>query len=129
HGCMYGAWEFYQQAAKTPVKPILGREAYVAPGDRRDKTTPKGGRPYYDLFLLARDLQGYRNLVKLTSIGFMEGFYHRPRIDREVLREHSEGLIVTSACLAGEIAHHLLEDRWDQAREVASWYAEVFPGR
>ena len=129
HGCMYGAWEFYQQAAKTPVKPILGMEAYVAPGDRRDKTTPKGGRPYYHLVLLARDLQGYRNLVKLTSIGFMEGFYHRPRIDREVLREHSEGLIVTSACLAGEIAHHLLEDRWDQAREVASWYAEVFPGR
>ncbi|HEX6940377.1 MAG TPA: DNA polymerase III subunit alpha [Longimicrobiales bacterium] len=129
HGCMYGAWEFYQQARKTSVKPILGMEAYVAPGDRRDRTTPKGARPYYHLVLLARDRTGYRNLVKLTSIGYMEGFYHRPRIDREVLREHAEGVIVTSACLAGEVAQHLLEDRWDRAREVAAWYAEVFDGR
>ncbi|HEX7118679.1 MAG TPA: DNA polymerase III subunit alpha [Longimicrobiales bacterium] len=129
HGCMYGAWEFYQQARKTPVKPILGMEAYVAPGDRRDRATPKGARPYYHLVLLARDREGYRNLVKLTSIGYMEGFYHRPRIDREVLRAHADGVIVTSACLAGEVAQHLLEDRWDQAREVAAWYAEVFDGR
>ena len=129
HGTMYGAWNFYQQAGKFGVKPILGMEAYVAPGDRREKSTPKGARPYYHLVLLARDLEGYRNLVKLTSIGYMEGFYHRPRIDREVLREHSEGVIVSSACLAGEVAQHLLENRWDEAREAAAWYADVFKDR
>jgi DNA polymerase-3 subunit alpha len=79
--------------------------------------------------LLARDVEGYRNLVKLSSIGYLEGFFYRPRIDREVLQKHSEGLIVSSACMAGEIANHLLAERWDAARETASWYANLFPGR
>ena len=86
----------------------------------------RGERPYYHLVLLARDLAGYRNLVRLSSIGFLEGFYHRPRLDREVLERHSEGLIVSSACMAGEVAQHLIEERWDAAREAASWYADVF---
>jgi DNA polymerase-3 subunit alpha len=129
HGCMFGAWEFQQVASKAGIKPILGMEAYVAPGDRRDRSTPRGERSYYHLVLLARDLQGYRNLVKLTSIGYMEGFYHRPRIDREVLERHAEGVIVTSACLAGEVAQHLMADRWDEARATAAWYAEVFRDR
>jgi DNA polymerase-3 subunit alpha len=130
HGCMFGAWEFNQVAAKHNVKPILGMEAYVAPGDRRDRTpTARGERSYYHLVLLARDLEGYKNIVKLTSIGYLEGFYHRPRIDREVLAQHSEGVIVTSACLAGEVAQHLMADRWDEARETAAWYAELFQGR
>src|SRR5690606_25042515 len=84
---------------------------------------------YYHLVLLARDLEGYRNLVRLTSIGYLEGFYHRPRIDREVLAQYSGGLIVTSACMAGEVARHLAADRWDAAREAASWYANLFDGR
>ena len=129
HGCMFGAWTFQEQAKRAGVKPILGMEAYVATGSRHDRTRARGERAYYHLVLLARDLQGYKNLTKLTSIGYTEGFYGRPRVDREVLARHSEGLIVTSACLAGEVAQHLLEDRWDEAREAASWYAELFQGR
>jgi DNA polymerase-3 subunit alpha len=134
HGCMYGAWTFQESAKKAGIKPILGMEAYVAPGDRRVKMAARGsdGRPedkYYHLVLLARDIEGYRNLVRLTSIGYLEGFYHRPRIDREVLAAHSEGVIVTSACMAGEVARHLSAERWDEAREAASWYANLFDGR
>ena len=130
HGCMFGAWEFQEQARKAGIKPILGMEAYVAPGDRRDRSAPgKGDQAYYHLVLLARDAEGLRNLVKLTSIGYLEGFYRRPRVDREVLERHSAGLVVSSACMAGEVARHLLADRWDAAREAASWYAEVFRDR
>jgi DNA polymerase III subunit alpha len=134
HGCMFGAWEFQQSARKAGLKPIVGMEAYVAPGDRRVKMAPRPGegRPedkYYHLVLLARDLEGYRNLVRLTSIGYLEGFYHRPRIDREVLARYGKGLIVSSACMAGEVARHLTADRWDAAREAASWYANLFDGR
>ncbi|HUF49902.1 MAG TPA: DNA polymerase III subunit alpha [Longimicrobiales bacterium] len=134
HGCMFGAWEFHQSAHKAGIKPILGMEAYVAPGDRRVRTAarPGDGRPedrYYHLVLLARDQEGYRNLVRLTSIGYLEGFYHRPRIDREVLAQYSQGLVVSSACMAGEVARHLAADRWDDAREAAAWYANLFDGR
>jgi DNA polymerase III subunit alpha len=134
HGCMFGAWEFQETARKAGIKPIVGMEAYVAPGDRRVKSPPRPGEGraedrYYHLVLLARDLEGYRNLVRLTSIGYLEGFYHRPRIDREVLARHGEGLIVSSACMAGEVARHLAADRWEAAREAASWYANLFDGR
>ncbi|HLL47859.1 MAG TPA: DNA polymerase III subunit alpha, partial [Longimicrobiaceae bacterium] len=129
HGCMFGAWVFQEQAKKAGIKPIVGMEAYVAPNSRHDRGKVKGEKGYYHLVLLARDFQGYKNLTKLTSIGYTEGFYSKPRIDREVLAKHSEGLIVTSACLAGEIAQHLMEDRWDEAREAAAWYAELFQGR
>jgi DNA polymerase III subunit alpha len=129
HGTMYGAWQFRQAAQKAGIKPILGMEAYVAPGDRRDRSAGRGERNYYHLVLLARDLEGYRNLVKLSSIGFLEGFYHRPRIDREVLERHSAGLIVSSACMAGEVARHLMEGQRELAREAATWYAEVFRDR
>ena len=129
HGCMYGAWTFQEQARKAGIKPIIGMEAYVAPGDRRERTKTKGEKGYYHLVLLARDRAGYRNLSKLSSIGYTEGFYFKPRIDREVLARHSEGLIVTSACLAGEVSQHLLEDRWDEAEQAAAWYADLFDGR
>jgi DNA polymerase-3 subunit alpha len=129
HGCMFGAWTFQEQARKAGIKPIIGMEAYVAPNSRHDRGKVKGEKGYYHLVLLARDLQGYRNLTKLTSIGYTEGFYSKPRIDREVLARHSEGLIVSSACLAGEVAQHLMEDRWDAAREAAAWYADLFDGR
>jgi DNA polymerase III subunit alpha len=130
HGCLYGAWTFQKEARKNGLKPILGMEAYVAPGDRRDRSRGGAGeRAYSHLVLLARDREGYRNLVKLSSIGFTEGFYHKPRIDREVLERHSGGLIVTSACMAGELARHLLGGDDEAARETASWYAEVFRDR
>ncbi len=109
HGCMFGAWVFQEQAKKAGIKPIIGMEAYVAPGSRLERAKAKGEKGYYHLVLLARDFQGYRNLTKLTSIGYTEGFYSKPSIDREVLRQYSEGLIVTSACLAGEIARCLAE--------------------
>lgn len=129
HGSMFGAWTFQEQAKKAGIKPIVGMEAYVAPGSRHERSKAKGEKGYYHLVLLARDLQGYKNLTKLTSVGYTEGFYSKPRIDREVLARYSEGLIVSSACLAGEVAQHLMEDRWDAAREAASWYAELFDGR
>lgn len=130
HGVMYGCFEFYKAAKKEGIRPILGMEAYVAPGSRSDQQARSVlGRPYFHLVILARDLQGYRNLCKLSSFGFTEGFYHRPRIDRELLARHSEGLIVTSACMAGEIAQAFSAGRPDLAREAAEWYANTFPGR
>ena len=100
HGCMFGAWNFHKMARKEGIKPIVGMEAYVAPGDRRDRSRGgPGDRAYYHLVLLARDLQGYKNLCKLSSIGYTEGFYHKPRLDREVLAQYNEGIIAASACL------------------------------
>jgi DNA polymerase-3 subunit alpha len=130
HGCMFGAWTFHKAAKKQGLKPIIGMEAYVAPGGRFDRSrSGQGERAYYHLVLLARDAVGYRNLAKLSSIGYTEGFYHRPRVDREVLAKHHEGIIVSSACMAGEVARHLLADDWDGAREAATWYANLFDGR
>lgn len=129
HGVMHGAWIFQEKAKKAGLKPIIGMEAYVAHGSRHDRGRAKGEKGYYHLVLLARDREGYANLTKLSSIGFKEGFYFKPRIDREVLAAHSKGLIVTSACLAGEVARNLMEDRWDEARATAAWYAELFEGR
>ncbi|MCI0435802.1 MAG: DNA polymerase III subunit alpha [Gemmatimonadetes bacterium] len=139
HGCLFGAWWFQDEARKAGIKPVLGMEAYVAPGDRRerqlrpvDPAQPTGftfDERYYHLVLLARDEQGWRNLVRLTSIGYLEGFYHRPRVDREVLAAHADGLIVTSACMAGEVSRHLMAGRTAAAREAAEWYATTFPGR
>jgi len=130
HGCMFGAWTFHKMASKEGITPIVGMEAYVAPGDRRDRSrSGQGERAYYHLVLLARDQEGYKNLVKLSSIGYTEGFYHRPRVDREVLAKYSKGLIVSSACMASEVSRHLAADNWDGAREAASWYANLFDGR
>ena len=130
HGCMYGAWTFQKLARKEGVKPIIGMEAYVAPGDRRERArSGQGGKAAYHLVLLARDAEGYRNLIKLSSLGYTEGFYYRPRLDRETLARHNEGLIVTSACMAGELARHLNAGNDDTAREVAGWYANAFPDR
>jgi DNA polymerase-3 subunit alpha len=141
HGCLFGAWWLQDHARRAGIKPILGMEAYVAPGDRRDRN-PRSGESargqdggyvgderYYHLVLLARDEEGWKNLVKLSSIGYLEGFYHRPRIDREVLARHAGGLIVSSACMAGEVARHLLAGRREAAREAAAWYAELFRDR
>jgi len=130
HGCMFGAWAFHKAAKKEGIKPIIGMEAYVAPGDRRDRSrSGQGERAYYHLVLLARDMVGYKNLVKLSSLGYTEGFYHKPRVDREMLAKHHEGIIVSSACMAGEVARHLTADNWAGAKEAAEWYANLFDGR
>ena len=119
---------------RTSRRAIGECAEHEAPKPRKLGDDQNGGqqdreRAYYHLVLLARDLEGYRNLVKLSSIGYLEGFFYRPRIDREVLQKYSGGLIVSSACMAGEVARHLLADRWDEARNTAAWYAEVFKDR
>ena len=130
HGNLHAAWEFQEKAKQAKLKPIIGMEAYVAPGDRRTRGRPAPGvKPYYHLVLLARDMQGYKNLVKLSSLAYTEGFYSKPRMDRELLAKYSEGLIVSSACLAGEIATAFAAGRPDAAREAAEWYADVFKDR
>ncbi len=130
HGNLHAAWEFQEKGRKAGIKPIIGMEAYVAVGDRRIKSrSAPGAKPYYHLVLLARDVTGYKNLVKLSSLAYVEGFYTRPRVDRELLSQYNEGIIVSSACLAGEIATHLMAEDYAAARETASWYADTFPGR
>ncbi|HEX2723713.1 MAG TPA: DNA polymerase III subunit alpha [Gemmatimonadaceae bacterium] len=126
HGNLHGAWEFQEKARKAGIRPIIGMEAYVAPGDRRHKERNGNRKPYYHLVLLAKNTTGYRNLVKLSSLAYTEGFYSRPRVDRELLARYREGLVVSSACMAGEVASNLLIDNWDGAREAASWYANTF---
>jgi DNA polymerase-3 subunit alpha len=131
HGNLHAAWEFQEQARKAKLKPIIGMEAYVAPGDRRTRARVNGSqqKPYYHLVLLAKDLIGYRNLVKLSSLAYVEGFYTKPRVDRELLARYGEGIIVSSACMAGEVATHLLRDDHAAAVEAATWYANVFKER
>ncbi|HSD94150.1 MAG TPA: DNA polymerase III subunit alpha, partial [Syntrophales bacterium] len=126
HGNMYGAVDFYQQAYKAGIKPIIGCELYVAPKSRFDKTSEGPGETARHLIVLVKNLQGYRNLVKLTSTGFLEGFYYRPRIDKEFLAKHSEGLIATSACLHGEVADWILKGDLERAKESARQYLEIF---
>ena len=130
HGNLHAAWEFQETARKQGIKPIIGMEAYVAPGDRRTRgrATPTD-RSYYHLVLLARDLTGYKNLVKLSSLAYTEGFYGKPRVDRELLAKYNEGIIVSSACMAGEVATHLLNDHVEEAKAAAEWYANVFKDR
>ncbi len=126
HGNMYGAVDFYQQAYKAGIKPIIGCELYVAPKSRFDKTSEGPGETARHLIVLAKNLQGYRNLIKLTSSGFLEGFYYRPRVDKELLAKHSEGLIATSACLHGEVADWILKGDLERAKASARQYREIF---
>ncbi len=127
HGNLFGAIEFYRRAERAGIKPIIGCEMYVAVGRRTDRTPTKGVQhASFHLVLLARDETGYRNLMKLSSAGFLEGFYYRPRVDKELLSEHAEGLIATSACLKGEVSHNILNGRLKEAREQASAYCDIF---
>lgn len=127
HGNLFGAVEFYKAAKKAGIKPIIGCEAYVAGGSRHDKKPstvyPDGG---FHLILLAKNLTGYHNLMKLSSAAYLEGFYHRPRMDKELLRQHSEGLIATSACMKGEINWNLLKGDTQAAVTAAAEYLEIF---
>ena len=125
HGVMYGLIEFYQRCRKAGVKPILGVEAYVARRGLRDKQPNLDSRPYH-LVLLAADEIGYHNLIKLTTIAHLDGFYYKPRIDLELLAAHAEGLIGLSGCLQGQLAHHLLGGRDDEAVEYVKKMTAIF---
>ena len=126
HGFMGGALEFYQKAMAEGVKPIIGQEMYVAPGSRTDRKAGGIKDASYHLLLLVKDLDGYRNLLALSSIAHLEGFYYRPRIDKEILASHSRGLVAASGCLKGEIAHLILKGDVAGAERVAGEYKELF---
>ena len=129
HGNLFGALEFGRKAVQHGVRPIIGIEAYVAPGSRFDKSPQQAGggrKPYHHLILLAQNYAGYKNLIRLATAGYLEGFYYRPRIDREILKEHSEGLVALSACLAGEIPSYLRGGREDLALKAAGELRDLF---
>ena len=125
HGVMYGVIDFYKAAKKAGVKPIIGCELYVAPRSRFDKTYELDGAAYH-LVLLCKNSVGYKNLIYLCSMGFTEGFYSRPRVDFELLRQHSEGLICLSACLAGQVQELLAQGNYDGAKQVALQYRDLY---
>ena len=134
HGNMFGAVEFYQKAVANGIKPIIGCEAYMAPGKRTDRTlVPRGddqdGGGNYHLIVLAQNRDGYKNLCKLLTAAYQEGLYYKPRIDKEILAQCSDGLIVLSGCLSGEIPRWLRQSRLDKACEAAEWYAKTFGDR
>src|SRR5437667_4832099 len=127
HGNLHAAWSFYSEAKARRLRPILGFEAYLAYGDRRASQKPAGAPAHYShLVLLARNRAGYKNLMRLSSIGYTEGFYRRPRIDKAVLAQYSGGLIGLAACLSGELAHSLRAGRYAEARASAEWFAQLF---
>ena len=126
HGVMYGVIDFYREARKAGINPVLGCEVYVAPGSRFDREGSDGDDRYYHLVLLAENNTGYQNLTKLVSRGFTEGFYYKPRVDLSLLREYHEGLIALSACLAGEVARNITRGSYEEAREAALRYQEIF---
>ncbi len=126
HGAMFGALTFYEAGIAAGVRPILGVEAYVAPGSRFDRTPGESEEKYRHLTILARDERGYRNLLKLVTDAHLEGFYHRPRIDKELLAEHAQGLIGLSGCLASEVSQLLLAGQDARAAEVALAYRDLF---
>ena len=125
HGAMFGVMEFYKACKEQGVKPIIGCEVYVAPKSRFDKN----GREtvsYYHLVLLAENMEGYENLIKLVSMGYTEGFYYKPRVDEEILRKYHKGIIATSACLAGPVARTMINGSYSMAKEMALKYLDIF---
>ena len=125
HGVMFGAIDFYKACKANGVKPIIGCEVYVAPRTRFDKE-PNIDNKYYHLILLAKNNDGYKNLAKLVSLSFVDGYYYKPRIDKEILEKYHEGLICCSACLGGEVAQNILKDNLEEAEKVAIWHKNVF---
>ncbi len=126
HGVMYGVIDFYKEAKAQGIKPIIGCEVYVAPGSRFDREIDRGENRYYHLILLAENDTGYHNLMKIVSRGFTDGFYYKPRVDREVLEEFHEGIICLSACLAGEVAIKLNQGFYEEAKQAALEHQEIF---
>src|SRR5699024_7924830 len=125
HGVMFGAIDFYKACKANGVKPIIGCEVYVEPRTWHDKDAELDSK-YNNLILLAKNNDGYKNLSKLVSLSFVEGFYYKPRIDKEILEKYHENLICCSACLAGEVNQAILKNDMDEARKVATWFKGVF---
>jgi len=129
HGAMHGVVDFYKAAREKGIKPIIGCEVYVAPGSRLEKKTGSssgGGRDVYNhLVLLAKDETGYKNLVRLTTAAHLEGYYYKPRIDKEILAAHKEGLIALSGCLASEIPEAIMKDQLPKARDAVDWFKQT----
>jgi DNA polymerase-3 subunit alpha len=126
HGVLYGAVDFYREAGQKGIKPIIGCEVYVAPGSRFEKKTTSGGRDAYNhLVLLAKDEAGYKNLIKLSTAAHLEGYYYKPRIDKELLAAHKDGLIALSGCLASEIPEWIQKDQLPRAREAIDWFKQT----
>jgi DNA polymerase-3 subunit alpha len=127
HGNLHAAWSFYETARAAGIRPILGCEAYVAFGPRQAREKPPDAPAHYShLVLLAKNATGYHNLIKLSSLGYLEGYYRRPRIDHDALAQHHDGLIALAACLSGEIALYLRQHQYDQAKRSAEWFARCF---
>jgi DNA polymerase-3 subunit alpha len=127
HGGMIGTVEFYEKAIREGIKPVIGTEIYVTPGSHRDRKASPGEERSHHLILLAESDEGYRNLIRLVSRAHVDGFYYRPRVDKEILREHSKGIIATSACLQGEIPVLLAQEGKDRAAEAVEEYREIYP--
>ena len=129
HGVMYGVIDFYRAARAAGINPILGCEVYVAPGSRFDREAGSGDDRYYHLVLLAENNQGYSNLMKIVSKGFVEGFYYKPRVDLSLLEKYHEGIIALSACLAGEVARFLTRGMYEDAKKGCSSLSGYFRER
>ena len=126
HGVMYGVIDFYREAKKQGINPILGCEVYVAPNSRFDREVTGGDDRYYHLVLLAENNEGYANLMKIVSKGFVDGYYYRPRVDKELLREYHSGIIALSACLAGEVQRYIVKGLYEEAKKTALEYRDIF---
>ncbi|PIZ87130.1 DNA polymerase III subunit alpha [Candidatus Nomurabacteria bacterium CG_4_10_14_0_2_um_filter_30_12] len=127
HGNMYGAIEFYKLAKKEGIKPILGVEAYITAGSRKDRNVEtNGGKRYYHLTLLAKNLQGYKNLIKLVTLSNLEGYYYKPRMDKEILKEYSNGVIALSGCLGGELSQSIVNKDLEKAEKIIKEHQEIF---
>ena len=125
HGVMFGVIDFYREAKTADIQPIIGMEGYLAPRTMKDRDARLDKSPYH-LLMLARNAQGYRNLCKIATAAQLEGYYYKPRIDRDFLAAHSEGLVVTSGCLGAQIPSLVVEGREDAAREMIDWYLQIF---
>lgn len=128
HGNLYGAIEFYQECRQAGINPVIGYEAYVAPGKRGTREARRRGEAGSHLTVLAKNLKGFKNLIKLATLAFLEGYHYVPRIDKEALRDHSEGLLILSGCASSEFSELILKEQEAGAREVAEWFAAEFPG-
>ncbi len=126
HGNLYGAIEFYRECKSAGINPIIGYEAYVAPGRRTDREARRRGDAGFHLTLLAQNHAGFRNLIHMASIAFLEGYHYVPRIDKDVLAAHKDGIICLSGCASGEFSELILKDQMEEAKELAEWFARLF---
>src|SRR6266481_5333426 len=126
HGNLYGAIELYRECKAAGLNPIIGYEAYVAPGKRNEREARRRGDAGFHLTLLASNRTGFRNLVKMASVAYLEGYHYVPRIDKELLADHHEGIICLSGCASGEFSEFILKDQMTEAKSLAEWFARLF---